>query len=113
MTTSVANLRRVSSERTWPGQPTPLGATWDGEGTNFALFSEGATAVDLCLYDESGRAERRLALEEVTGHVWHGYVPQVGPGQRYGYRVDGLYDPASGARWDHTKPLLDPYARAL
>ncbi|HVF20004.1 MAG TPA: glycogen debranching protein GlgX [Mycobacteriales bacterium] len=96
----------------WPGSPVPLGATWDGEGTNFALFSDGAEAVDLCLYDEGGN-EHRLPLDELTNHVWHGYVPHVGPGQRYGFRCDGPFDPAWGARWNPSKLLLDPYARAI
>jgi glycogen operon protein len=98
--------------RTWPGRATPLGATWDGEGTNFALFSEGAEAVDLCLFDEAG-AETRVPLEETTHHVWHGYLPGIGPGHRYGYRADGPFDPQRGARWNPSKLLLDPYARAV
>ncbi len=96
----------------WPGRPHPLGASWDGEGTNFALFSSTAEAVDLCLLDDSG-AETRIPLEESTFHVWHGYLPQVGPGQRYGYRVDGPYDPIHGLRFNPSKLLLDPYARAI
>ncbi len=99
-------------ERTWPGRPTPLGATWDGAGANFALFSYGAEDVELCLFDDDD-TEHRLTLEEVTTHVWHGYVPRAGPGQRYGYRVDGPWDPAWGARWNPSKLLLDPYARAI
>ncbi len=98
--------------RPWPGRPSPLGATWDGEGTNFALFSQGAEAVDLSLFDEAGR-ETRIPLEESTFHVWHGYLPQVGPGQRYGFRVDGPFDPALGARFNPSKLLVDPYARAI
>jgi isoamylase len=98
--------------RPWPGQPTPLGATWDGEGTNVALFSSGAEAVDVCLFDEDG-GERRIALEESTFHVWHGYLPQVGPGTRYGFRVDGPFDPSIGQRYNPSKLLLDPYARAI
>jgi glycogen operon protein len=97
---------------TWPGRPHPLGATWDGEGTNFALFSYGAEAVDVCLFDASG-AEERIPLEEATNKVWHGYVPRVGPGQRYGFRVDGPFDPERGFRWNPAKLLLDPYARAV
>ncbi len=96
----------------WPGRPHPLGATWDGEGTNFALFSSSAEAVDLCLLDDTG-AETRIPLEESTFHIWHGYLPQVGPGQRYGYRVDGPFDPARGLRFNPSKLLLDPYARAI
>ena len=98
--------------RPWPGHPTPLGATWDGEGTNVALFSQGAEAVDVCLFDDAG-TETRIALEESTHHVWHGYLPQVGPGQRYGFRVAGPFDPARGLRYNPAKLLLDPYARAI
>ncbi len=98
--------------RPWPGRPAPLGATWDGEGTNFALYSRGAEAVDVCLFDEAGR-ETRIPLEESTFHVWHGYVPQVGPTARYGFRVDGPFDPARGQRFNPGKLLLDPYARAV
>jgi isoamylase len=98
--------------RPWPGRPFPLGATWDGEGTNVALFSNGAEAVDVCLFDEQG-TETRIPLEESTFHVWHGYLPQIGPGQRYGFRVDGPFDPADGQRYNPGKLLLDPYARAI
>jgi isoamylase len=99
-------------EPVWPGQPRPLGASWDGDGTNFAVFAEGAEAVELALFDESGR-ERRVRLPEVTAHVWHGYVPQVRPGQRYGFRAHGPYDPDRGLRYNPAKLLLDPYARAI
>jgi isoamylase len=99
-------------ERPWPGSPSPLGATWDGEGTAFALFSASAEAVDVCLFDDQGR-ETRLPLEDRTGHVWHGYVPGVAPGQEYGFRVDGPYDLAAGHRHNPSKLLVDPYARAL
>ena len=99
-------------ERPWPGSPSPLGASWDGEGTSFALFSASAEAVDLCLFDGSGR-ETRLPLEERTGHVWHGYLPGIGPGHEYGYRVDGPFDPAVGLRHNPSKLLVDPYARAM
>src|SRR3990170_1754355 len=95
----------------WPGRPYPLGATWDGAGTNFALFSENADAVELCLFDENG-AETRLALRERTAFVWHAFVPGVGPGQRYGYRVHGPYDPQAGHRFNPNKLLMDPYALA-
>jgi isoamylase len=95
-----------------PGAPYPLGATWDGQGTNFALFSENATSVSLCLYDDDGH-ERCAPLAEVTAHVWHGYVPGVGPGQRYGYRVDGPYAPDQGLRFNPNKLLIDPYAKAI
>jgi glycogen operon protein len=95
----------------WPGRPDPLGATWDGEGTNFALFSESAEGVELCLLGNG--PEIRVQLPECTGFVWHGYVPGVGPGQHYGYRVHGPYDPARGLRFNPNKLLLDPYARAI
>ncbi len=98
----------------WPGTPYPLGATWDGEGTNFALFSEAAAGVELCLFDRVGAPERlRLPLEEQTAHVWHGYLPGVGPGQLYGFRVKGPYAPDCGLRFNPDKLLVDPYARAL
>ena len=97
---------------TWPGRPYPLGPTYDGVGTNFALFSEVAWAVDLCLFDDSGN-ERRVRLEEVDAFSWHAYLPNVGPGQRYGYRVHGPDDPRKGLRCNPYKLLLDPYARAI
>jgi isoamylase len=96
----------------WPGSAHPLGATWDGEGTNFALYAHGAGSVDVCLFDDAG-SEERIPLAETTFHVWHGYLPQVGPGQRYGYRVHGPFQPGSGARWNPAKLLLDPYSRAI
>jgi len=97
---------------TWPGQPYPLGATYDGSGTNFSLFSEVATAVDLCLFDARGR-EERVALDEVTAFCWHAYLPGVKPGQRYGYRVHGPWAPDRGHRCNPAKVLLDPYAKAV
>lgn len=96
----------------WPGRPYPLGATYDGTGVNFAVFSESAKRVFLCLLDEE-RAENRIELTEVDNHVWHCYIPGLRPEQRYGYRVDGPYDPASGHRFDPSKLLLDPYAKAI
>ncbi|MEV4182629.1 glycogen debranching protein GlgX [Streptosporangium canum] len=96
----------------WPGDPYPLGATYDGAGTNFALFTEAAERVELCLFDEDNR-ETRVPFTECEGYVWHGYLPGVGPGQRYGYRVHGPYDPASGLRCNPAKLLLDPYAKAV
>jgi glycogen operon protein len=98
--------------RIWPGRPYPLGATYDGSGTNFALFSGVAERVELCLFDEQG-GETRVDLPEVDAYVWHGYVPALQPGQRYGYRVHGPYDPAQGHRCDPSKVLLDPYAKAI
>jgi glycogen operon protein len=96
----------------WPGRAYPLGPSFDGAGTNFALFSEVAEAVDLCLFDDSG-TERRVRLEEVDAFSWHAYLPSVGPGQRYGYRVHGRYDLKEGIRCNPYKLLLDPYARAI
>ena len=101
-----------SRPRPWPGGPSPLGATWDGEGTAFAVHTGSGEAVDLCLFDDGG-AETRIPLEESTGAVWHGYLPGVGPGQRYGYRVDGPYEPSAGLKHNPSKLLVDPYARAL
>jgi isoamylase len=124
---------------TWPGRPYPLGATYDGIGTNFALFSEVADRVELCLFDggdvvrgaqqagaqqagaqqaggnggSAGAGERRIDMTEVDGYVWHCFLPGVGPGQRYGYRVYGPYDPEDGLRCNPTKLLLDPYATAI
>jgi isoamylase len=103
--------------RTWPGTPYPLGATWDGWGTNFTLFSEAADGVQLCLFDEAEGGgeltESRVDLTEVDGFVWHVYLPGIAPGQRYGYRVHGPYDPAHGLRCDSSKLLLDPYGKAV
>jgi isoamylase len=107
--------------RIWPGTPYPLGATWDGWGTNFALFSEVAERVELCLFDQPGTGngadgwltETRVELTEVDGFVWHGYLPGIAPGQRYGYRVHGPYDPPRGLRCDDSKLLLDPYGKAV
>ena len=96
----------------WPGNVYPLGSYWDGKGTNFALFSENATGVELCLFDKDGK-EKRLTLTEVDNWVWHGYVPGVAPGQRYGYRVYGSYDPSQGHRFNPNKLLIDPYAKAI
>ncbi len=98
--------------RVLPGRPFPQGATWDGEGTNFALYSENAAGVTLCLYDALG-VETRVALEERTAFVWHGYLPGVHPGQRYGFRVSGPYMPARGHRFNDKKLVVDPYARAF
>ncbi|WP_410575016.1 glycogen debranching protein GlgX [Amycolatopsis sp. cmx-4-61] len=98
--------------RPWPGTPYPLGATYDGVGTNFALFSEVAERVELCLFDAEGK-ETRYALEEVDGFVHHGYLLNIGPGQRYGFRVHGPYDPKRGLRCNPNKLLIDPYAKAV
>ena len=98
--------------RVWPGQPYPLGASFDGTGCNFALFSESADRVELCLFAEDG-TEERIDLPECTAYVWHGYVPVVAAGQRYGYRVHGPWDPDHGWRANPNKLLLDPYAKAV
>ncbi|HEX2170873.1 MAG TPA: glycogen debranching protein GlgX [Dehalococcoidia bacterium] len=99
----------------WPGKAYPLGATWDGQGTNFAISSECANRVFLCLYDhmKDSREVERFRLPEVTAHVWHGYLPDVGPGQLYGYHIEGPFDPEAGLRFNPNKLLLDPYARAI
>lgn len=99
----------------WPGHPYPLGSTWDGEGANFALFSENATKVELCLFDSirSKVESVRIALPEQTDMIWHGYVPEIQPGQLYGYRVHGPYDPNAGHRFNPHKVVLDPYAKAI
>ena len=96
----------------WPGDPYPLGATYDGAGTNFSLFSEVAERVELCLFDEQGR-ETRVELPEVSGFIWHGYIPHLQPGVRYGYRVHGPYQPRQGHRCNPAKLLIDPYAKAI
>jgi glycogen operon protein len=96
----------------WPGQPYPLGATYDGVGTNFSVFSEVAERVELCLFDDEGR-QTCLNLPEVFGFCWHGYLPDVGPGQRYGFRVHGPWNPEQGQRCNPAQLLLDPYARAI
>jgi isoamylase len=101
--------------RVWPGNSYPLGATWDGKGVNFALFSEHATQVDLCLFDsvEAAQETHRLPLAEYTDQVWHAYLPDILPGQLYGYRLHGLYAPQQGHRFNPNKVVLDPYARAM
>jgi len=96
----------------WPGQSYPLGATYDGQGANFALFSEVADRVELCLFADDGR-ETRIDLPEVNAFVWHGYLPGLQPGQRYGYRVHGPYEPKRGRRCNPSKLLMDPYAKAV
>ena len=101
--------------RVWPGRAYPLGATWDGQGVNFALFSENATAVELCLFEHpKARYEsHRIRLPERTDQIWHGYLPEIRPGQYYGYRVHGPYEPQAGHRFNPAKCLLDPYAQAV
>jgi isoamylase len=100
--------------RVWPGRPYPLGATWDGEGVNFALFSEHAEGVELCLYDpDAHQPEARVQMREKTHQVWHCYLPEARPGLRYGYRVHGPYAPEQGHRFNPNKLLLDPYAKSI
>lgn len=106
---------RTTFRKTLPGKPYPLGATWTGEGVNFALYSEGATKIELCLFnnEDSKTESERISLEEVTGYVWHVFLRDVKPGQHYGYRVYGPYQPEQGLRFNPNKLLIDPYARAL
>src|SRR5256712_798628 len=101
--------------RVWPGNSYPLGATWDGKGVNFALFSEHATRVELCLFDtvDADKETHRIPLTEHTDRVWHAYLPEVFPGQLYGYRVYGPYTPEQGHRFNPNKIVLDPYARSI
>ena len=107
-------MNGVVRQRILPGLPYPLGATWDGKGVNFALFSAHAEKVELCLFDPAGRRElERILLPEYTNQVWHGYLPDAAPGTLYGYRVYGPYDPRAGHRFNHHKLLLDPYAKSL
>ncbi|MDZ7723647.1 MAG: glycogen debranching protein GlgX [candidate division KSB1 bacterium] len=104
----------MTENEIWPGKPYPLGSTWDGKGVNFALFSEHAEAVELCFFDDSGvRETRRIKLTERTNMIWHVYVPGIKPGQRYGYRVSGPWDPAQGHRFNSNKVLIDPYTKAI
>ncbi len=112
---AVVNKKAPRTMRVWPGRPYPLGATWDGSGTNFAIYSEHSTGVELCLFDsaESKREAHRIPIAEQTDMVWHAYLPDVLPGQVYGYRVDGPYNPAEGHRFNKNKVLLDPYAKAI
>ncbi|MFL5043228.1 MAG: glycogen debranching enzyme GlgX, partial [Xanthobacteraceae bacterium] len=100
--------------RVTEGMPHPLGATWDGRGANFALFSAHAKKVELCLFDPQGRRElERIALPERTDDIWHGHVPDASPGQLYGYRVHGPYEPEQGHRFNPNKLLIDPYSKRL
>ncbi|HET9620961.1 MAG TPA: glycogen debranching enzyme GlgX, partial [Kofleriaceae bacterium] len=98
----------------WPGQPFPLGAQFDGYGTNFAVYSGVAERVELSLFDLEGKpGETRLDLGRGIGNIWHAYLPMIGPGTRYGFRVHGPWDPAHGLRCNPNKLLVDPYARAI
>ena len=96
----------------WPGHPFPLGPYWNRRGTNFSLFSENAERVELCLFDAND-VETRVEVTERTAYNWHCYLPGIGPGQRYGYRVHGPYEPEDGHRFNAYKLLLDPYAKAI
>src|SRR5271157_1285053 len=109
-TSSTENQMRI-----WPGRPYPLGASWDGAGVNFALFTENATKVELCLFDVEGTGgdDVTIPLSEQTAQVWHNYFPDILPGQLYGYRVHGPYEPKQGHRFNPKKLLLDPYAKAI
>ncbi|HEV2768999.1 MAG TPA: alpha-amylase family glycosyl hydrolase, partial [Solirubrobacteraceae bacterium] len=102
----------MSEREAWPGSPFPLGPAWDGEGTNFSLFSEHAERVELCIFD-GDETEERIEVVDQSDHNWHVYVPGVGPGQRYGYRVHGPYEPDEGQRFNAAKLLIDPYAKAI
>jgi isoamylase len=102
----------MADDDVWPGKPYPLGASFDGVGTHFSVFSEVAERVELCLFDDDDQ-ERRIPLPEVNGYCWHGYLPEVRPGQRYGFRVHGPYAPAEGHRCNPAKLLLDPYSKAV
>ena len=112
MATRAARLQPTFDTRIRPGEPFPLGATWDGKGTNFSIFSEVATRVELCLFDERGN-ETHLDLPERTALCWHGYVRGIGPGQRYGFRVHGPWEPADGHRCNLATLVVDPSARAI
>ena len=109
---SGANKAAPTLPTVWPGTAYPLGAAYDGAGTNFSLFSEVAEKVELCLIDDDG-GEARIPLDEVDGYVWHAYLPNITPGQRYGFRVHGPFEPAKGHRCDPSKLLLDPYGKAF
>ncbi len=116
MTPNMTDPTEDTAPEIWPGKAYPLGATYDGSGTNFAVFSEIAEQVQLCLFDPDGAGgfrETRVTLPEVDGFVWHGFLPGIESGQRYGYRIHGTYDPAAGARCNPNKLLLDPYSKAI
>ena len=100
------------SRAVWPGEAFPLGPVWDGHGTNFSVFSENAERMELCLFDEND-VEERIELRERAAFNWHCYLPGVGPGQRYGFRAHGAYDPETGKRFNAAKLLIDPYAKAI
>src|SRR5256714_10826377 len=105
----------MTTVKIWPGKPHPLGATWLGNGVNFAIFAEHATGIDLCLFDnlDGPKENVRIRLREQTEQIWHAFLPEMRPGQLYGYRVVGPYDPKRGLRFNESKLLLDPYAKAI
>src|SRR6185312_12142490 len=109
---TATTAQRAPEQQVWPGKAYPLGATFDGTGVNFALFSEVAERIELVLVDDNG-STRSIDLAEVDAFVWHAYLPGVQPGQRYGYRVHGPYEPSQGHRCNPSKLLLDPYAKAI
>ena len=114
LTRPVNALQALGIQRVQEGRPFPLGSSWDGLGVNFALFSANATKVELCLFDADGSTEvERIELPEYTDEVWHGYLPDIRPGQVYGYRVHGPYVPKDGHRFNPNKLLLDPYAKQI
>src|SRR5436305_12119053 len=112
LSTPTGRRRSAPRHEALPGRPFPQGATWDALGTNFSLWSENAEAVQLCLFDDEGE-ERRIDVLDQTAFQWHIYLPGIGPGQRYAYRVHGPYDPARGMRFNPNKLLIDPYAKAI
>ena len=113
--TAATTVDRWRLTHPWPGQPYPLGATYTGEGTNFALYSDRADGVDLCLFDpaDAGREVMRFGMREQTDHVWHIFIPGVEPGTRYGFRVYGEWAPERGLLFNPLKVLVDPYAKAI
>ena len=108
----IMNAPELRLSRVREGLPYPRGAHWDGKGVNFALFSAHATKVEVCLFDKAGKETERIELPEYRDETWHGYVPDIGPGTFYGYRVHGPYAPDEGLRFNPNKLVLDPYARA-
>src|SRR6185437_1631017 len=109
------SLKKCMEFTAYLGQPFPLGSTWDGKGVNFSVYAENATGVDLCLFNSIEEDEEYIKLKmiERSGNVWHIYIPGLKPGQIYGYRVYGSYDPANGARYNPNKLLIDPNAKAI
>jgi isoamylase len=108
-------ILRTMGMTVFPGKSFPLGATWDGQGVNFSIFSQYATAVELCLFDspEDKTESERIRMTERAGHIWHMYIPGIGPGQLYGYRAHGPYEPENGHRFNPNKLLIDPNVKAV